>query len=363
MPWQTQDLEGLVSGLPDLHEGAQKWILDFDEKTLGRLLALGDVKALLARVIGQRAMEDVMTQTGLGFQAVNVTSDGIEFNPHRNRLWDAMRAAYPRKLDLKTLKGDPIGETENPSAYVHGMKKKWRTEAGRNPDQDDLMKVVFRTMILEGLPDKVKIKLEDVIGLAEKTFDEFVAHVVHAVDKYRQAEQKIKDQEGEVLRKVAQLQLGELAGKNKRKEKSQAAIVDQEPVPQMPVTVTSAPPTGQQVIDVQQPSQAPAPAIPVIHVHTQAGREVRGQVPRGGQPQVNQGLSVVCWGCGQPGHFQRVCPTNSWMRSGMQGRLPWGSLPRMDQRMPRPNFNQGQPGVRGGQESGPVNYWGRQNEY
>ena len=50
IPWATQDLEGLVVHLPDLHEGAGKWIRIFEDYTMGKLLSVGDIKALLARV-------------------------------------------------------------------------------------------------------------------------------------------------------------------------------------------------------------------------------------------------------------------------------------------------------------------------
>lgn len=47
-------------------------------------------------------------------------------------------------------------------------------------------------------------------------------HVIHAVDEYRKDEQKFKQQEGAVQRKVTERQLGELTHKNK---KTQAPII------------------------------------------------------------------------------------------------------------------------------------------
>jgi len=52
VPWGSQDLEGLASRLPNIHSGASKWIRMFEEAMTGKLLAVGDLKALLARVIG-----------------------------------------------------------------------------------------------------------------------------------------------------------------------------------------------------------------------------------------------------------------------------------------------------------------------
>ncbi len=36
----------------DIHEGAGKWIKVFEEETMGKLLAVGDIKALLAKIMG-----------------------------------------------------------------------------------------------------------------------------------------------------------------------------------------------------------------------------------------------------------------------------------------------------------------------
>lgn len=50
--WQTQDLEGLVRDLPGIHNGVSRWIREFEEKTQGKKLAIGDIKAVLGRMIG-----------------------------------------------------------------------------------------------------------------------------------------------------------------------------------------------------------------------------------------------------------------------------------------------------------------------
>lgn len=51
--------------------------------------------------------------------------------------------------------------------------------------------------------------------------------MTHAVEKYQKDEQKMRDQEKEVHRKVAQLQLGELT--NKKKKKIQAPVMNNDP--------------------------------------------------------------------------------------------------------------------------------------
>jgi len=51
-PWGAQDLEELISRLPNMHSGASKWIRIFEEGTMEHCLAVGNVKALLSRVLG-----------------------------------------------------------------------------------------------------------------------------------------------------------------------------------------------------------------------------------------------------------------------------------------------------------------------
>ncbi len=50
VPWASQDLEGLVTHLPDIYKGAGKWIKVFEEENMGKLFAVGDIKALKASV-------------------------------------------------------------------------------------------------------------------------------------------------------------------------------------------------------------------------------------------------------------------------------------------------------------------------
>lgn len=50
----------MVTRLPDIHEGAGKWIRVFEEETMGKLLAVGDIKALLAKTVGGAKMEEIL---------------------------------------------------------------------------------------------------------------------------------------------------------------------------------------------------------------------------------------------------------------------------------------------------------------
>ena len=53
------DMVGLAGRLPDLTEGANKWITKLEENAAGVKLALGDVKALLMHVAGKQMTEEI----------------------------------------------------------------------------------------------------------------------------------------------------------------------------------------------------------------------------------------------------------------------------------------------------------------
>ena len=79
VPWASQDLEGLVTRLPNIHEGAGKWIRVFEEETMGKLLSVGDIKALLAKIIGGSKMEEILQASDLDRAVDSHYMDGIHF--------------------------------------------------------------------------------------------------------------------------------------------------------------------------------------------------------------------------------------------------------------------------------------------
>ncbi|KAL0172944.1 hypothetical protein M9458_033255, partial [Cirrhinus mrigala] len=250
IPWAGQDLDTLVSRLPDIHEGAGKWIRTFEEETTGKLLALGDIKALLAKCLGASKMNDVLKQSGL-LQAVDrPQADGVSFDKHRHDIWKTLRAEYPMQTDPGFLKGEPMGETENPTTYIQRQLRRWKEELERDPEQDKVLTALFRTAIVEAMPATVKAKLEDVVGLNSKSHKEFRDHVVHAVEQYRKQELKIKNQEKELQRKLTQLQLEELINK---KKKIQAVQKEDQPAVMVPVNAPM-PVNPSATVNVQPPA-------------------------------------------------------------------------------------------------------------
>lgn len=111
VPWQTLDLAGLVGRLPDIHEDANKWIRAFEEETVGKMLALGDIKAIWAQCCGAPAMENIL-KTNNNEWMLSHRADGTEFNAYRPILWRVLRDKYPTRVDPKVLQGEPLSETD-----------------------------------------------------------------------------------------------------------------------------------------------------------------------------------------------------------------------------------------------------------
>lgn len=127
VPWGSQDLAGIVARLPNINDGASKWIRTFEEQMMGKMVAVGDLKALWARVLRISKMESILNEGGLG-QLLNEHSDGLVFDSYRQRTWEALRNEYPTRIDPKNLKGQIMSSTENPATYIQKQVMRWRME-------------------------------------------------------------------------------------------------------------------------------------------------------------------------------------------------------------------------------------------
>lgn len=108
-----------------MHASATKWIREFKDKTQGKKLAVGDTKAVLARVLGAVETIWLIREAGEGhLEYVEETrQDGAGFDPFRNSLWKVLRQAYPSRPDLNCLQGEQVGETEHPMVYYQKINK------------------------------------------------------------------------------------------------------------------------------------------------------------------------------------------------------------------------------------------------
>ncbi|KAJ8347159.1 hypothetical protein SKAU_G00285600 [Synaphobranchus kaupii] len=161
IPWGSQDLQNLITTLPDIQEGAAIWIRKLEEEMTGKTMALGDVKALLTKVVGKEKMLDIIENAGYR-GADKSTVDGRIFDQYRQKIWDSLRKAYPTRPSTAMLKGVPMKEEESAAAFVENQLRNWRMTLDKDIQGDPIMTAMFRAAILEGLPDLAKRRLEEV---------------------------------------------------------------------------------------------------------------------------------------------------------------------------------------------------------
>ncbi|GCC23201.1 hypothetical protein chiPu_0001595 [Chiloscyllium punctatum] len=120
-------------------------------------------------------------------------------------------------MDPQALGEDPLGESENPAAYLEKQLKKRRLETEQDIETNQLLTTMFQNSIIEAMPSQVRSRLEEVVGLiSSMSRQEFRDHVAHAVESFRKDKEKRSEQQEEVQRKLAQMQLEELKKKEKR---------------------------------------------------------------------------------------------------------------------------------------------------
>ncbi|KAJ8353260.1 hypothetical protein SKAU_G00208270 [Synaphobranchus kaupii] len=261
---RERDLQNLITTLPDIQEGAAIWIRKLEEEMTGKTMALGDVKALLTKVVGKEKMLDLIENAGYR-GADKSTVDGRIFDQYRQKIWDSLRKAYPTRPSTAMLKGVPMKEEESAAAFVENQLRNWRMTLDKDIQGDPIMTAMFRAAILEGLPDLAKRRLEEVVGLSSMTHREFVDHVIHAVERGRMEEKKQSNQEREVQLEVL-----------KNKEKSKTKEKDNDPKkiapimadftwaePEPPLPERGRGPSGSQPTVVYNFSGIPPSAVPM----------------------------------------------------------------------------------------------------
>ncbi|KAJ8414796.1 hypothetical protein AAFF_G00023190 [Aldrovandia affinis] len=96
-------------------------------------------------------------------------------------------------------------------------------------------------------------------------------HVSHAVEKYQRDEQKLKEQEKEAQRKMTQLQLGELAKKDKKKV--QAMVTAEAPEAGLEAAVYS-----RGLAQLPAPQGREQPTAPVTNVYSPNNGKTKNQI-------------------------------------------------------------------------------------
>ncbi|KAI3367263.1 hypothetical protein L3Q82_008150 [Scortum barcoo] len=295
-PWQNSDISDILEKLPILQDGAHPWISKLDEVLVGTQPAMGDIKRLLASLLGVPAMEEVLVKAGLNRYVATAVNDPELFAANRGRMWIALRETYPTNVHPDNILIEPLGENENPRAYVARAHQQWRSTTGNDPDMNRMEQSIVRAKIQQGLPIPVRSKLAEVVGLGSITKSVYTDYVAHQVELHRKKEHAQKEQDQEILRKLNQIQLTD----NKKKEKKQAVVMQSQPQPQPQPQL--------------QPSEQP-PMIPVsfypppVYGQQTWRRRGRGNIIRG-RGNFNSGFQRppgACYICGQFGHLAHSC--------------------------------------------------------
>ncbi len=86
---------------------------------------------------------------------------------------------HPNNILIK-----PLGENENPRAYVARAHQQWRNVTGNDPDTSQIEQSVLRAKLQQGLPIPVGHKLAEVVGLGGMLKSVYTDHVAHQVELY-----------------------------------------------------------------------------------------------------------------------------------------------------------------------------------
>ena len=294
-PWPTTDMTEIIDKLPPLQDGAHPWISKLEEAMMGIQPAMGDIKRLLANLLGVPVMEEILEGARLHRYVATSVNDPELFSANKGHLWRALKMMYPTNVHPDNILIDPLGEKENPRAYVAKAHQQWRNVTGKDPDLNELEKSIMREKILQGLPLPVRSKIAEVVGLNNMTRSVFIDHIAHQVELHRKKEHAQKEQDQETLRKLNQIQL---TG-HKNKEKKQAPVMQYQPQPNQP-----QPPLTPATQVTTQP-QYPQP----VYGQPQGWRgENRGDTGPGGRGNGNTGPFMLrCFNCGRVGHQARNC--------------------------------------------------------
>ncbi|KAL6470559.1 hypothetical protein MHYP_G00216780 [Metynnis hypsauchen] len=85
-PWQNTDMSDILEKLPTLQDGAYPWISKLEEIMVGTQPAIGDIKRLLANLLGVPAMEEILQKAGLDRYVGTAVNDPELFSAIRGRM-------------------------------------------------------------------------------------------------------------------------------------------------------------------------------------------------------------------------------------------------------------------------------------
>ncbi|KAJ8278258.1 hypothetical protein GJAV_G00085650, partial [Gymnothorax javanicus] len=290
VPWSF-----IAEHLPDITDGAGKWITALEEHTRGTRFTFEHMKSLLRHVVGKRATKELFTAVGLTQEALGHSVYHEGFSRFRNELWARLQRLYPDKYDLSRLEGEELQEAESVQKFLHTLQCRWREETGGPWNANVFTEHVFKLMVIQNLPQPVQKRLDNVVGLMKMEWPMFSEHIIHYVGLHRRAKKNLDERTKQLAMELTQLQLEELTRLKKNKKKAGKGktrapleLVEQAaPSPTVMALMVKAKPQVQN-------SQFQMPLLS----NPNQGRQWAG----------NQGWEIWCWGCSRLGHKMRHCP-------------------------------------------------------
>ncbi len=164
VPWGGRDVETLKSKLPSLRDGANKWIASFEDETVGDMIAVGDIKVLLSKVLTKQEMEDILEDAGMKDAVGCEDYNGQSLNTYPAELWGTLRDRFPTKISKNRQLTKPLTSEDNFDQWINEQVQHWRNMTNENVtfDKSSLCAQLFRSAVKEVLPISVQGKLRDI---------------------------------------------------------------------------------------------------------------------------------------------------------------------------------------------------------
>nr|XP_054590182.1 uncharacterized protein LOC129154495 [Nothobranchius furzeri] len=327
-PYSLGDIQALIDKLPDIQEGGNTWLSDFDTLTAGQDLALGDFRAVITRCTSRSQAEALEKDAG-----TTRDSNSVPLGRVIAQLGPAVRRMFPLK-DSSSMCKFKWDAKQNPSIYLNQAIDTWVAQTGQHPSKWGTSSMWFKNAVLKGVPDLVTQKMEDNPDLQDCDFSKWKKHLIFNLNKMQVKEEKdsddLEDLQKQLLRvqlQAAKKTLGEKGDKVKKQMVASTAtpppqqtLPDQvSPIAWQPQTPYSGQPQPQYSGPYVNTPNPYAAQRPPFTGRTRGGFRGRGQWrPVGGKggPRAQD----ICYNCGQPGHWYRNCPLPYSPQKEGQGR-------------------------------------------